>query len=333
MEHQRLTWLLERHLADNATQQEQQELSVLLKANANGEVFKTVIAEMMQKETPAFPVNLEPWQKMIGNVVNTDKVGYEKDRPIGKVIRLYRWSANVAVLLLVGLGIYFLMNRLLPATPKGNDVMHYQVVSTARSNQKKVVLPDGSQVWLNAASTIRYPDSFGSQERSVELYGEAWFDVQHDEQVPFIIHTGNITTRVIGTAFDIKAYPGQQNRIISVQRGKVNVMAGDKILATLEKGRQVRIIGTVCEVRDIDTVSVAAWKLGNLYYKDESFGDIIADLQRVFKDSIQIKNNSLKAIVTTEAFNKDIGLHKALEILCNITDGRLSKKDGIYIIE
>jgi ferric-dicitrate binding protein FerR (iron transport regulator) len=333
MEQQRLIYLLEQHLADNATQQEQQELSVLLKANAGGETFKTVIADMMQKETPAFPGNPEPWQKMVSAIVNTDKVSVEAGKATLRVAWLYRWYAVAAVLILICAGLYYIKVRTPSAEVAEHTTMHYHVVSTARSNQKKVVLPDGSQVWLNAASTIRYPDSFSSEERSVELYGEAWFDVQHAEQVPFIIHTGNITTRVVGTAFDIKAYPGQPNRIISVQRGKVNVMAGDKILATLEKGRQVRITGTVCEVRDIDTASVAAWKSGNLYYKDEPFGDIIADLQRVFKDSIQIKNNSLKEIVTTAAFNKDIGLQKALEILCNITDGRVSKKDGIYIIE
>ena len=333
MEQQRITWLLEQHLTDKITQQEQQELSALLKDNASENAFKTVIAEMMQNETPGLPVNQESWQKMVSGIVNTDKVSIEESNTKVRRVWLYRWCAAAAVLILISTGIYYFNVFKPSATGVAHTETHYQEISTARNNQKKVILPDGSQVWLNAASSIRYPDSFSSQERSVELTGEAWFDVQHADKVPFIIHTGDITTRVIGTAFNIKAYPGQKHTIISVQRGKVRVLAGDKILATLEKGRQVRITDTVCELMAIDTTSIAAWKQGNLYYKDEPLGDIIADLQRVFNDSIQIRNDSLKSVVTTAAFNKNIGLHNALNILCRITDGRLSKKNGIHIIE
>jgi ferric-dicitrate binding protein FerR (iron transport regulator) len=201
------------------------------------------------------------------------------------------------------------------------------------SEQKELVLPDGSRVWLNAASSIRYPDTFSSKERSVELTGEAWFDVTHADKIPFLIHSGAIITRVMGTAFDIKAYPGQKSMIVSVQRGKVQVLASNHLLAILEKGRQARITEMNCQVRTIDTTSVAAWKQGNLYYKDETLGDIVADLQRVFKDSIQVNNHSLKEVVTTAAFNRDIGVQRALDILCRINDARLTKKNGIYIIE
>jgi transmembrane sensor len=333
MEKQRLTDLLKRHLAAETTKQEQLELDELLKADSGKDVFTTAMAELMQKETPFTPANQQPWQKMVQAIVSTDKAPVQEIPTRSRAGWLYRWSAAAAVLLLTGIGAYYFMNRKPSASPEITTIAYRNVIATAPGEQKEVTLPDGSHIWLNGASTLRYPDSFSGNTRSVELIGEAWFDVQHADKIPFIISTGELFTQVMGTSFDIKAYPAQKTMTVSVQRGKVGVHRGPQTLAILEKGRQVRITGTNTELREIDTANVAAWKQGNLYYKDEMLAEIIADLQRVFKDSIQIKNNSLKEVVTTAAFNKNIGLSNALDILCRITDGKLSKKNGIYIIE
>ena len=333
MENQRLIDLLKRHLAADTTQQEQLELAELLKADSSKEPLTTAMAELMQKETPVTPADQQPWQKMVQAIVNTDKVPVQEITTTSRVAWLYRWSAAAAVLLLLSIGAYYFLDRKPSASPEISTVAYSNVISTAPGEQKEVILPDGSHIWLNGASTLRYPDSFSGNTRSVELSGEAWFDVQHADKIPFIISTGELFTQVMGTAFDIKAYPAQKTMTVSVQRGKVGVHRGSQTLAILEKGRQVRITGTNTELREIDTANVAAWKQGNLYYKDEMLADIVADLQRVFKDSIQIKNNSLKEVVTTAAFNKNIGLPNALDILCRITDARLSKKNGTYIIE
>jgi transmembrane sensor len=333
MEKQRLTWLLQQHLAEKATRQEQQELEALLKANDHEEVFKTVIADMMQQGSPGLIATEGPWQKMIGDIVAVDRVSVVEHKSARSRVFLLRWSIAAAVLVLLGAGWYYFMVKHPPESLVIKTVLPYQVISTAISERKELVLPDGSRIWLNAASSIRYPEQFSTEERSVELSGEAWFDVTHADKIPFVIHSGAITIRVMGTAFDIKAYPNQKSTIVSVQRGKVQVQAGNKALVILEKGRQARITETNTNVRTIDTASVAAWKQGNLYYKDETLGDIVADLQRVYKDSIRVKNNSLKEVVTTASFNRDIGVQHALDILCRITDARLIKKNGIYIIE
>jgi transmembrane sensor len=393
MNHQRLTWLLEQHLANKATAQERQELLDMVKANADEELFKQVLSEKMQEEIPGLPVSAAPWQKMIQDIVNVDKVPAAYAKKSTRVFALYRMvAAAAAVLLLIGSGIYFFMSRTrnadmaaslksLPAlsvTPVNKNVLqlsdgsrilldevkngqiakyenttiikqdsqiiytttdhstatYYNVVSTARSNQYQVMLPDGSRVWLNSASSIRFPASFTGKERSVELLGEAWFDVQHADKIPFVIHSGDMVTSVMGTAFDVKAYPGEQAMIVAVQRGRVKVQSGNKLLAILEKGRQVKVMADTHYFQSaVDTANIAGWKKGNLYYKDERLADIVADLQRVFNDSIQIKQASLKEIITTVSFNKNTGLRKALDIICRITDARLSESKGIFIIE
>jgi ferric-dicitrate binding protein FerR (iron transport regulator) len=392
MNHQRLTWLLEQHLANKATELERQELLDMVKANANEDLFKQVLSEKMQEEIPGLPVHAAPWQKMIQDIVNVDKIPAAYTKRSARVFALYRWVAAAAVLLVIGSGIYFFMNRTrsadmaasqkdLPAlavSPVNKNVLqlsdgsriwldevkngtiakyenttiskqdsqiiytttghstatYYNVVSTARSSQYEVMLPDGSRVWLNSGSSIRFPASFTGKERSVELLGEAWFDVQHADKIPFVIHSGDIATSVMGTAFDVKAYPGEQSMIVAVQRGQVKVQSGNKLLAILQKGRQVKVMADARYFQSaIDTANIAGWKKGNLYYKDERLADIVADLQRVFNDSIQIKQASLKEVITTVSFNKNTGLRKALDIICRITDARLSESNGIFIIE
>jgi transmembrane sensor len=392
MSKERLTWLLEQHLADKISAQERLELFELVKANDNEELFKQVLSELLQTETAGVPVHAAPWQTMIRDIVSIDKAPATPAKRTAGVFTIYRWVAAAAVLLLISAGIYFFMTRppkpklsatqknlpALPVTPvyknsllladgsriwldevnngkiatlEGTTItkldsqiiytttgnsgkIDYNMLSTARSGQYEVVLPDGSHVWLNAASTIRFPASFTGKERSVELLGEAWFDVQHADKIPFVIHSGNLTTSVMGTAFDIKAYPGEQSMTVAVQRGRVKVQSGNRLLATLEKGRQVKVMASASSIQSsIDTAIIAGWKKGNLYYKDERLADIVADLQRVFNASIQINRASLKEEITTVSFNKNTGLTKALAIICRITDARFSENNGTYIIE
>jgi len=336
MEEQRLTYLLQRYQADAATAEELKELSTLLKTDAGGDLFKTVLAEMMRKESPVFPENRERWQQMARNIVDIDKRGVGPVRASrSKVIRMYRWTAAAAVVLLIGLGGYFWVNYEQRAylANTGTSIRD-SVVSTARGEQREIVLPDGSHIWLNSASSIRWAVPFNKKERSVELSGEAFFDVQHADKIPFIIHSGTLTTTVLGTSFDVTAYPHQKNMIVSVQSGKVKVQAGPRVLAVLEKGRQVSVrADTSSYQKDIDPTAIAAWRAGNLVYKDEMLEDIVADLERAFKDSVEIKNASLKETMITISLNKSMGMREALEMICRTTDSRLSNKNGIFTIE
>ncbi len=336
MEDQRLIYLLERYQTGDATTEELQELSNMLKADANSDLFKTTLAEMMSKEAPVFLMNRDRWQHMVRDIVDIDKQSAKAaERSATKVVRMFPWVRAAAAVLLMALGGYFWMNhgrRTSLATAK--PVIRDSVVSTAKGEQREIILPDGSRIWLNALSSIRWSVPFNDRQRSVELSGEAFFDIQHADKIPFRIHSGALTTTVLGTSFDVTAYPHQKNMTVSVQSGKVKVQAGDKILAILEKGRQVRIgADTTFYQKNIDTSAIAVWRSGNLVYKDETLEDIAADLQRVFKDSVEIKNVSLKETMITISINKRMGIRDALQMICRTTDSRLSDKNGIFTIE
>lgn len=334
MEKERLHYLLEQYLADNATAPEREELSDLLQSGSNAASVKDLLAELMARETPAFPADRERWQALQADIVAIDKhPAGSPVRPLAKVSGLYRWAAAVAVLLLIGLGGYLWMNqRERPSLAATDITVRDSIVSTARGEQRAVVLPDGSRIWLNAASSLSFPVAFTGNERIVELSGEAFFDVAHVAHKPFRIHSGKVTTTVLGTAFNISAHP--QRMMVSVARGKVQVQAGDKVLAVLEKGQQIKVFPDApFDLQDVDTATIAAWRTGHLLYKDELLATIVADLQRTFKDSVVIQSPALQKVSLTISFDKQDGLQNALSMLCRTTDSRLSKKDGVFTIE
>lgn len=372
MEKERLQYLLQQRVAGKATAAEEQELSDLVEADTHPGLFKSVLAEMMQQEAPAIPASQAHWQKMVQDIVAIDKsvprkvfrlyrwvaaaaviliagAIYYFVQPSSPTIALTASNENKltfsdgkqVMLDEQENGIIATLGNI-TITKKDNQIIYtgsaeangYHVLSTARGSNYEIILADGSQVSLNASSSLRFPIVFSGDKRSVDLAGEAWFDVQHADRLPFAIQSGQLTTTVLGTAFDIRAYPGENNMMVSVQRGKVKVEAANKILATLEKGQQVKlIIDSAALVQRIDTLLVGAWKQGNLNYEDEPLHSIVADLQRVFKDSIAIQNAAIKDVRITGRYHKKDGLQQILTMISNLGDGRLTKKNGIFIIE
>ena len=206
---------------------------------------------------------------------------------------------------------------------------------TERAEYKFLLLPDSTQVWLNTNSSLEFPDEFSDKKREVYLTGEAYFDVRHAEEIPFIIHTGKISTTVLGTAFNIKAYPYQREVLVSVSKGKVKVSRDDKTVAILQKGQQVKISNADTAVRqkNIDTAVIAFWQKGTIAFDDETIGDIVQNLEQVYNVSINVCDDSLLNTRITTSFNRNIGVDQALKIIGKLTDQKLVIRDGKYSME
>lgn len=243
------------------------------------------------------------------------------------------WSVAAAIIIMISIGLgLWKFNSV-------SDTAGIAVVKkfTERTENKYLLLGDSTQVWLNGSSTIDYPEKFNSEKREVYLTGEAYFDVKHADKIPFVIHTGNVTTVVLGTAFNIKAYAGQQHITVSVKRGKVCVMQKDKVISTLIKGQQVKINKNKAEYKSVDKINnsndVGSWQQGYLKYEDESFGDILSDLERVYNVEIKVEDQQLRSLVVTTSFTRDIGVAKALQILCRLTGSQLEVNNNQYILK
>lgn len=206
---------------------------------------------------------------------------------------------------------------------------------TGRAEQKHLILPDGTQVWLNAESTLEIPEKFDKDKRVVFLSGEGFFDVKHADKWPFIIQTpNNVSTRVLGTAFDVKAYKGQ-SLSVSVKRGRVRVSKNNQVLAILTVGQQIKVAslpGIKPLVQTIKKENIASWTEGKLSYDGMALEDILKDLERVYNVHIRLGSTIQGKEVITTTFNQSDGVEIVLKTLCLLTNTTYTVQDNNYII-
>lgn len=331
----RIIELFQKYLGNHCTKEEMEEFFHYIRQSRNDESLRQFIQETYQ----AIRNESETYVDRTGELVipeaeeNKDSILQESDRISGKR-KLLRSLAVAAVVAGISFGFLHFSspgaNRVSIAGLPGLKKSH-----TERSEYKYILLPDSTQVWLNAGSTLEYPEHFSKLNREVTLSGEAYFDVKHAAEHPFLIHTGHILTTVLGTAFNINAYPERTNVTVSVSRGKVKVSRGNKLVATLLKGQQVNVSDKDSTVarKNIEINTVAGWQQGNLVYDDEPLQDIIADLQRVYSADIRVSNINIRQLKISTRFHRELGISQALEILCKLTDTQLFQKDGTYIIQ
>ncbi|NII23445.1 DUF4974 domain-containing protein [Pseudoflavitalea sp. X16] len=164
----------------------------------------------------------------------------------------------------------------------------YNTISTARGRQFKVTLPDGSQVWLNAASSLRYPTAFVGNERNVEITGEAYFEVAKNEQIPFKVKAnGRMEIQVLGTHFNVNAYEDEEAVRTTLLEGSVNVTAIEPTryspLTTrrLSPGQQAQLSNNQLSIiNNTDIEAVVAWKNGVFNFQDATLEKVMRQLAR-----------------------------------------------------
>lgn len=177
--------------------------------------------------------------------------------------------------------------------------VEYNTLVVPRGCEFNLVLADGSRVWLNAGSSLKYPETFSGGERKVYLEGEAYFEVEHDESAPFIVNTESMDLRVLGTSFNIKAYDDESMVVTTLVTGKIRQEfpeAGKNI--TLTPSRQSifdRVSGEL-ETKQVDVRAVLAWKEGKIIANDERLEDIFRQLSRWYDFKVVYTQPSLKDV-------------------------------------
>ncbi len=139
--------------------------------------------------------------------------------------RMWRWVAAASVVVLVGAGVIYYRTDGRRVVARAEPVT---ILTAGRGARKFAKLPDGSQLWLNAGSRIVLAAGFHDDKRELTLEGEAFFEVRHDEQHPFIIHTGALDVRVLGTSLNVRAYPGESTMETTLIEGRAEIgLAGN----------------------------------------------------------------------------------------------------------
>ncbi|MDR6941149.1 FecR family protein [Mucilaginibacter pocheonensis] len=201
----------------------------------------------------------------------------------------------------------------------GNE-SEWLVVSTKKGNIKTIQLPDGSTVWLNSGSAIKFPEHF-AKTREIELInGEAYFDVKHNDQSPFIVHYGSLHARVLGTAFNVKFYKNINDVRLSVTRGRVEVGNKAKSFGVLTLDKEIIYDQKVNThlIRTIDAEKVAAWKSNEINLYSVPFDELVMRLENTYNVHINYDHNKIDHLITTIHFSNYNTLQYVLEIIKTI---------------
>ena len=203
-------------------------------------------------------------------------------------------------------------------------------ISTSFGEKKRVELPDGTILVLNSCSQVRYPDSFQGDIRKVELEGEGYFRVAHNEDMPFIVQTKRLDVRVLGTRFDVKSYSTDEIVSVSVESGKVQVDLPEAMMRLTAK-EQV-LINTVSGEysKKKEERGVAVWIKGSLRFNSTPIRDVAKELERVYNCQITFASGQeFDNLITGEHDNKSLeSVLKSIEFISDIN----YKKEGRNIL-
>ncbi|SCW53794.1 FecR family protein [Mucilaginibacter sp. NFR10] len=245
-----------------------------------------------------------------------------------------RWM--VAASLLAGLCItvtaayhyrYALLDRLDPIASK-------QLVA-ANGQTINFTLADGTKIWLNAGSKLTYPETFRGEKREIKLEGEAFLDVAHDPAKAFIIHTGQVSTHVLGTSFNIKAYANESFIKVDVLSGKVGVVtpagAAKNTTTFLTPAEEVVFNKdglSVTKNKQVDVNALSSWKDGELVFKNMALPEVLNTINRHFNVTVKADVNLARCSITANFTN--VSLENIMKIISKLVKGKAVQKGPAY---
>ena len=242
----------------------------------------------------------EEWKRRLESKL--DRMGEEVPvRVIGEnwIVRRRGWvaAASVAVVLAGG-AFWFSQHKGIKADENRRElpVLAKAAVNPSGGEEKQVVLPDGSKVLLNVASTLKYPETFGPAERVVELSGEAYFEVVPDVAKPFRVLIKDGEVGVLGTNFNVRAYDNEQESRTTLIAGAVEMKSRSE-RKMLKPGEQAKIVyastggSDEISVSKVDADAILAWKKGDFKFTNEDIHTVMQVISRYYSVDIQFDPN------------------------------------------
>ena len=352
--------LIAKKLSGEASIEDLGELENLLRTNPEMHYPMQTVADLWHHATPdtedahlAFSKHADRMKELGVNIE------MEEDQPFANPVQPRRKKyllLSLAAVLLLSVS-YYSYSLFFPET--GKTLAKIQTdkseVSTKYGSRTKLQLPDGTQVWLNSGSKLSYDKTFGNGTREVMLSGEAYFDVVKNPAHPFVIHTTTIDIKVLGTAFNVKSFPGEKNTETSLIRGSIEVtfrnrpsekiilkpneklitanedtvkqveasnQHADKINPVLVKdmARQepiVMVSHLTYEPRD-STVIETSWMDNKLIFRSETFEDLAVKMERWYGVNIHFADDDIKPKKLNGTFENET-IQQALKALQLIT--------------
>jgi ferric-dicitrate binding protein FerR (iron transport regulator) len=207
----------------------------------------------------------------------------------------------------------------------------YNTISTPKGGQYQVTLSDGSKVWLNAASSLRFPATFSGKERKVELTGEGYFEVAHNKKMPFHVTVNDLDVEVLGTHFNINAYADESAIKTTLLEGSVKVVKGNET-KIIEPGEQASVTTSEDEInvkQQVDLEQVVAWKNGIFQFERADIESVMRQISRWYDIDVDYHGRVSEHFGGT--ISRDVNISDVLKML-EMTGGVNFKIDGKKVI-
>jgi transmembrane sensor len=218
-----------------------------------------------------------------------------------------------------------------------NQSLAEEAGNWATINGKGVeTLPDGTKVTLNENSQLKYSRGFGKSNREVSLIGEATFDVTHDPTKPFLVHTGKITTKVLGTEFNVHAYPDDEKVTVTVLRGLVEVSDEQKIYGQIKPNEQIAVNVHSLEFvqEEVKAEQAVQWKANFIVLDNVTLEEAASILEKRFKMKVTFENPELKKCRIIGSFLNDETLERVLSLMTGVINITYTiEEDGNVVLK
>ncbi|OKS87473.1 FecR family protein [Mucilaginibacter polytrichastri] len=317
-EKDRINYLFEKYINNNASKDEISELFESIKYfsdhnNLDTELF-SLWNNLQQNEAAQQP----NWDKLYSNSINQKSQSKLNQKFITPKLWYYS-AAAAAIAVIITVASLFHAKTFSSSNLSGTNYITYTV---PYNHTKTILFADGSKATLNAGTTIKYPKVFTSKTREVNLNGEAYFEIHHMVNKPFIVQSGLLKTQVLGTSFNVKAYKKATSMKITVVTGKVAVQeaTAGRLLMLTPNQQAVFNIGTAAfnKVLISDAENSIAWRNGKLVFEDASMDEITTDLSLRFGVKITMDNPQLRKCRISAVFQNK-SLTQILNVITRIT--------------
>lgn len=312
--------LIIRYLSNEASAIDQEYLfDWVSRSNENKRVFDAYVTVWSKQANGHHEFEAQPAMKKLNERINA----YESSEKV-KTIFWNRWNIAAAIILLIAAA-FTLYRTGIDAYKADTKSLLTEFVTSSSPNA--VTLSDGSHVTLNINSTLEYPEAFTGNSREVYLTGEGFFEIGKDSLKPFFIHAGNLTTRVVGTSFNINT--AATGTVVSVATGSVRVYDGtqEMLLKPYEKVTYSQNTFT----KESTDLSELAWHSRTLKFDDTPLDEVIKKLQQHYEVNIELKNDALKKCALTGTFTNET-LETVLQAIEYSLDIVAAKKNDLITL-
>ncbi len=213
----------------------------------------------------------------------------------------------------------------------------FNILRVPRGGEYVVTLPDGTHVWLNAASSLRYPTRFDGDERIVELMGQAYFEVSHNPEKPFLVLSGNQQIEVLGTQFDLNAYPTDETIVTTLVKGSIQVSLKNRpevqeILNPAEQSTFDKATNSI-SIKQVDTAVAVSWRNGKYVFQDEELDHLMKTLERWYDCEVVFASEKAKHVRFTGTFMRYSSMDKVLNQIAKTNEIKIEIQGNRIRIE